>query len=170
MDLSARNKPVAQSAQERRGKRRGSGGRRQTRPREAAFAAKREAVFDAARPWAVMQAQKQPPTPSTLSKQDGRSRDAERAREVEREQELPVEVVALPHETALAASSKRGIEKQMQREPWLHADGVPACPLFRFDKTWPACPIFRSSPSSRSAPVPDCFPLIQHSHAGVLAI
>jgi len=41
-----------------------------------------------------MLAQKNPPTPSTLTKQDSRSRDAsdDRAREIEREQEMPAEV------------------------------------------------------------------------------
>jgi hypothetical protein len=39
-----------------------------------------------------MLAQKQPPTPSTLTKQDSRSRDAVRAGNVEREQEMPAEV------------------------------------------------------------------------------
>ena len=37
---------------------------------------------------ALMLTQQQPPTPSTLSKQDSRSRDAERVRETEREEVL----------------------------------------------------------------------------------
>ena len=41
---------------------------------------------------AVMLTHKQPPTPSTLTKQDSRSRDAVRAGNVEREQEMPAEV------------------------------------------------------------------------------
>jgi len=43
---------------------------------------------------------KQPPTPSTLTKQDSRSRDADRAREIEREQEMPAEnlqIFNVPH-------------------------------------------------------------------------
>jgi hypothetical protein len=68
---------------------------------------------------AVMLAQKQPPTPSTTSKQDGRSRDAW---EVEREHDLPMEVMSLQVSRAFLGESC-----ERARPRWQEADETLPC-------------------------------------------
>ena len=90
-----------------------------------------------------MLAQKQPPTPSTASK-DGRSRDAERAAwDVEREQHLPAEVIEACtscHRKILRAWVGRALCETDKIFPWFgrqarqNLSGVPHLSLLSLEQ------------------------------------